>query len=60
MCNMFTIIKQIKEMKILKPFQQMYENFCCTIKRHENIRHKLDSFRARFLSPKTKIKRPQK
>ena len=36
-CSMFLIIKQIKEMKILKPFLKMYENSYCWIKNHKNI-----------------------
>ena len=56
---MFIIIKQIKE-KILKSFQQMYENSYCTIKNYKNMYHRLDSNRAHFLNLKTKIKDPQK
>ena len=34
---MFIIIKQIKEINILKPFKQMYKNSYCTIKNHKNV-----------------------
>ena len=38
---MFITIKQIKEIKILVPFSQIYENSYCTIKNHKNIHHRL-------------------